>query len=409
MQTQTPQGGDRSDAPVTIDSIFDDPTEGDAGEGTEQATESEAEGSIDSDEPVAQEEEAATDETAPEETGAPQKLTAESLANEYGLDLKNPAHRKIIDRMLEDAKVRAIAEKRVVDGQDYIKKLQEKISQGDYFANLERKLFQQEGKPPQQESAPQQRTPQGDRPQPQPMPQWNDGFDHWKSAADAQKDYADAWEKGDTQKAADVQMAMNNRWFRDAVEPYVQNLIRQAIESRVGPVLQKDRQWEQQQVEEDSRIEALEAIKQDSDMAKLIEEMFEPDGTTVTLKNGQKEPGNAIWKTLKDNDWIMDIKVDGKTPREAHRATWARRYLAMAQIYMRQKQQATISTQKGKEIFETGAKTAKDQAETARIRQTVTKGTSKGKSRPLSDDERFVAEISATSGTVGIPVSSLFK
>ena len=406
MNNPTPQGGDRSE-PVTIDSIFDDPTEGDAGEGSEQVTESDTEEPIDSDGSEGEEEEATTDEeSTPEESGDPKKLTAESLAKEYGLDPNNPAHRKIIDRMLEDARVRAIAEKRVADGQDYIKTLQEKISQGDYFAKLERNLFQ-DGKPPQQETAPRQPQQRGDRPpQPQAM-QYGDGFDHWQSAEDAQKEYAKAWEEGDLRRAGDIQMALNARWFHHSVEPYLLQRIHESIESRVGPVLQKDRQLQEREAEEDARMEAIEAIKRDPDMAKLIDEMFKPDGTVEY--RGQQVPGNAIWKMLKDNDWIMDIKVDGKTPREAHRATWARRYLAMARLYMREKQQATISTEKGKEIFNTGAKKAKEQAETERIRQTITKGNSKGKSRPLSDDQQFLAEISASGGTVGIPASSLFR
>jgi len=408
MQNQTQQGGDHSES-VTIDSIFDDPTEGDAGEGTEQAVAPEAEEGIDSDTSEGEEEQqAATDETAPEETGAPKKLTAETLANEYGLDINNPRDRKIIDRMLEDAKARGISEKRVADGQDYIKKLQEKVSQGDYFAKLERNRFQQDKEKPQQQAAPPPQTQQqGDRSQPQAH-KWNDGWDHWQSPKDAQREYAKAWEEGDEEKAANIQLAINNRWYKDAVDPYVRDLIRKEIESRVGPVLQKDHQLQQQQDEEDSRVEALETLKQDSDMAKLLDEMFEHDGSTVDL-NGQKVPGNAIWKLLKENPWIMKIKAEGRNPRETFRKTWAERYMTMAQLHMRAKQQSTISTEKGKEIFESGAKTAKDQVEKDRIRQTINKGNSKGKSRPLSDDEKFVAEISATSGTVGISASSLFK
>lgn len=406
---QPQQGGDHSES-VTIESIFSDPIPEDAGEGTEHlAAEAEATEDIDSDTSVVEDEQkAATDETATEDTGAPKKLTAESLAKEYGLDPNNPRDRKIIDRMLEDAKIRTIAEKRVVDGQDYIKKLQEKVSQGDYFSQLERKLFQpQEKKEPPQTSTPQQAQQQGDRSQPQAM-KWNDGFDHWQSPKDAQREYAKAWEEGDEDKAGNIQLAINNRWYRDAVDPYVRDLIRREIESRVGPVLQKDHRLQQQQDEEDSRFEALEALKQDSDMAKLLDEMFENDGSTVDL-NGQKVPGNAIWKMLKENPWIMDINVNGKTPKDTFRATWGKRYLTMAQLHMRAKQQATISTEKGKEIFESGAKTAKNQVEQDRIRQSMNKGNSKGKARPLSADDQFIAELSQTSGGVGISASSLFK
>jgi hypothetical protein len=399
------QGGD-SFAPTTIDDIFSstesDVAVDDSTEQPEAAEESEVadSGTDETEQPTE------TDETASEEA-QPGELTAEALAKQYGFDLNNPAHRKAINRMLEDAKYRALDAKRVKDSQDYIASLKEKISRGDFLAKFENDLFKSKARSEQQPVQQTQQRPAVDSPA--PLQQFRDGYDHWKSAADAEKEYGAAWESGDQEKASAIRVAFNNRWFKEAAEPYVDRMIDQAIERRMGPVIQRDRSVQQRQMEEDARFEALDAIRAgDPDMAKLLEEMFKPDGKTIEI-NGKQEPSNAIWKLTKEYPEIYDIRVDRGNPQESARATWARRYLALAKLHMNQKRQSAIATEKGEKIFKAGQQTAAAQAQKEKVRQSITSGTSKGKARQLSADDQFMAELSQSGGVVGIPQASLFR
>lgn len=403
------QGGD-SPTSVTIDDLFGPSDEGTAdvvsSDQPEPALEAE-----DADSGVEEEEQESepTEGEEPAESSDPNAVTAESLAKEYGLDLKNPAHRKVIDRLLKDSKAQSAMDKRIKDSQNYIASLQEKISQGDFLAKFENDLFKSKGAPQQQQRQTPQQQPRQTADSPAPVRKLGDGYDHWNTAEDAQSDYAEAWEKGDKRKAADIQIAFNNRWYTEAAVPHIQGLIQQEIQRHVGPVLQSQHAQQQQQMEEDARFDALDAIKAgDPDMAKLLEEMFKPDGTTIEI-NGRQEPSNAIWKLSKEYPEIYDIRVDRGDPRESARATWARRYLALAKLHMNQKRQSVMATEKSGKIFKAGQQTAAAQAQKEKVRQSITSGTSKGKARQLSASDQFMAELSQSGGVVGISADSLFK
>lgn len=403
------QGGDSATS-VTIDDLFGPSDEGTANDVTENQPEPELEAE-DADSGVEEEgqEAESTEGEEPVESSDPNAVTAESLAKEYGLDTNNPAHRKVIDKLLKDSKAQAAMDKRIKDSQNFIASLQEKISQGDFLAKFENDLFKSKAAPQQQQT----QTPQQQQRQtvdsPAPVRQLGDGYDHWKSAEDAQGEYAKAWEEGNTRKAADIQIAFNNRWYTEAAVPHIQNLIQQEIQRHVGPLIQSRSAQQQQQMDEDARFDAMDAIRAgDPDMAKLLDDMFKPDGTTIEI-NGKKVESNAIWRLLKQYPEIEDIRVDRGDPRESARATWARRYLALAKLHMNQQRQSVMATEKSEKIFKAGQQTAAAQAKKEKVRQSITSGTSKGKARQLSANDQFMAELSQSGGVVGIPASSLFK
>ncbi len=401
-------GGD-SPAAVTIADVFSS-TEESTGSVVDQETETDIEsddadsGTEETDQDTDSQSLDEVEESAEAQSGEP---TVDSLAKEYGLDPSNPAHRKAIDKMLKDAKATMAMDKRIKDKDNHISNLKEKISQGDFLAKFENELFKGKGGQPQQRPIQGQQRPVA-QDSPAPSRQLNDGFDHWKNAADAEEEYAAAWEAGDKRKASEVRAAFNNRWFMDSAEPFVRDLITSAIEERLGPVLQRDNSARQQQMEEDARFEALDAIRAgDPDMKKLLDEMFKHDGGTINV-NGQPTPSNAIWKLFNEYPEVMDITVQRRTPQETARATWARRYLALSKLYMNQKRQSTLATEQGEKIFKTAQQSAVEQVKKEKVRQSITGGTSKGKARSLSADDKFWSGVSASGGTHGISADTLF-
>lgn len=394
----TPQGGDLSDT-VTIDDVFPSTEETPAEETPAESTQAEAE-----------EPESGTEEEAGEPQG--EEVDAEAgdlrdkLAKEFGLDPNNHAHSKAIDRILAQDKIAAIKEKRIQDGQAYISKLKEKFDNSEFYTKFESELFKDDKSTPPQTPASTRQQPARDLPV--NGSQFGDGYDHWKNGAEALQDYAKAWEAGDHGKAYEVQAAMNNRWFTQAVDPYIRDVIQREIAQRVGPVLAKNQQSEMAQLEQDCRFDAIDAIKRDPDIAKVLDEMFKTDGTSIEI-DGQRYESNAIRRLIKDNPHVMDINVIKGTPKETYRATWARRYLALARIYTQEKERQTVTTEKTGEIFKAGAKKAKEELDTERVRQSINKGTSKGKSRPLSDDDAWMAEVSGSGGTIGVSAATLFR
>lgn len=403
------QGGD-SAAAVSIADMFPSTGE-DAGSDSVQDLETDiGDEGADSgvDEPEEETDQQPQDEDPAEAQDAqPGELTVEALAKEYGLDPNNPAHRKAIDKMLKDAKATQAMDKRIKDSQDYISNLREKISRGDFYAKFEKDLFKAKEEPRQE--PPHQGQQRVTENSPAPANRFNDGYDHWKTAEDAEGEYAAAWEAGDKRKASEIRSAFNARWFKEAADPYVRSLINEAIERRIGPVLQRDQSQQQAQMDEDARFDALDALRAgDPDMAALLSEMAKPDGETIEI-NGRQVPSNAIWKLYKEYPEVMEIRVQRGNARESSTATWQKRYYTLAKLYVNQKRQSALATEKGEKIFKTAQQTAVEQAKKEKVRQSINSGTLKGKARSTSADDDFWAKVSASGGTHGKSVETLFR
>jgi hypothetical protein len=111
---------------------------------------------------------------------------------------------------------------------------------------------------------------------------------------------------------------------------------------------------------------------------------------------------------MAQNPEMLEIRKHHPDPRIANRLTWIARYRFAARQLVKE-QKAEPPVKQAKEIFQAGVQTAKQAGDQEKIRQSVNAGSSKGKGRQVSADDQFISGLSRTSGTTGIPMSSMFR
>lgn len=408
MPQMTAASGVDSDAPVSIDSIFSDsPSDNasDAGQDEEltetpvEETDTDADSGDDIEETLEQDDEA---EEEPAEAASTDRLS--ELAKKYGLDPKNVRDRKVLDGMIAMEKRLGDKDSHIDNQKSQLDQLRTKLSSGEYLTEYERSLL----KPPsQQAQAEQRQQPATQTAGRQDNTQYGDGYDHWRSPTDAMNEEAEAWQNNDIGKAYEVRAAMFNRQFKHLGLPKIQELIQQAIEQRVGPVLNDYHVNEAERADESSREFSLNEMRKDPAFDGVIREMLEPNGEMEI--NGKVVPANALRRIAAENPEILEITKQGRNHQETARLSWMARYRMAARIYLAEKASKAALPDKAKQAYKAGQQVAKQQADTEKIRQQVNKTSSKGPARKPSADDEFLAEISRSGGTIGTPAAALFQ
>lgn len=318
-----------------------------------------------------------SDEASEEQDAKPAQKTLEMLAQEYGLNPKDPAHRKILNDMLK-------AQKRIADSQDYIQTLKGQKPEPDDLLSDFDSLFESEDEaetPPTKQTHPAAKAnapkDEGDAVDPgQPSPvRFNDIGDNWKGPDDYYQQYSEVW--AEVQRAAEQGLKPNWRaineldiaMFNRRAHPLIQSLRMQMareldqIREQIGPVVPHFQQLAAQQRETSAQQQVVTKIMSDPKIGPVLQEMRTPNGNGLIDVEGQKVPDTPLNRTLAKNPWIMKIK--GGTPEETYRE----QYKAAISMYRQSKQSPTTA----KKLVEAGQK-IQQKAAADRTRQNINAG-----------------------------------
>ncbi len=410
-----------SDQIAAIDNMFgnatpvqaaDGDTGGDSAEefDTEQLSAEAGDSEGQADEAV--EQEAQTEEQPAVADPQDRQARIDALAKEFGLDPNNPSHFKAIERMLTQ-------EKRKADADEYINELKGKLNTSSFLTEWEKSL--KEGKEAGKATATQATPARAEAP---PVnggaPQFNDGFDYWGNDVEkAIVEMNEAYTKGDIRKGNDMEAAIFNRRFHAIAMPSVRNEVYSAIRQLTGrdlaPLLEQVQSQRAEREDLEDRDFAIAELEKDPGMKKTLQQLQEPSEGMIEFE-GKKWPAKPIRRIFVENPEILRVKVSpddpraGGDPRVANRLTWLDRYrFAARQLLKEQSANGTAPLKQLKDGFQAGVKATKQQNDQNRIRQTVNQGSRGSGGRPVSADNEFLAGLSRTSGTTGIPASSMFK
>ncbi len=364
-----------------MDTIFkDDPVE--PQERGEETASTETEVS-DGDSPAAE-----TEATAAPATDEAAALKA--LADEFGLDINNPKHVKIL-------KERQIQDKRIADSQNHIKTLQAKT---DTLTAYERQLAEEEAA--EAEAAAAQPAAVSPKPAAAEAPKAPAGklggigdnlegltaeyYAKLLEPEDAIGAYAAAWreyqnaetvegQRAGMAKIAAVENATFARRFQAHIDPALR-YVNQLIEQRLGQFKERDlgvlpmvQQQIAQQKEAEAKNFAISELRA-TPYGKALEEMMRPtvgaDGKPGKFEyDGEELEDTPFYRILADNPDIMTLEVKHKNPETAQKLTFIAQYKSAARAYMASKGQQAPET--AKKLVAAGQKIqAKSQAEAAR-------------------------------------------
>ena len=394
---------------VNINDLFTDATVVDRSDAADEISaepeEAEAEpGDSDGEKQEQQEgEESESDETADQQL--------QRLAQEFGLDPNNPKDRKILDRMV-------MQDKRKADTDNYVEELKQKLQTSEFMTEWEKELYNGKAKPDvqQEKQVTQPATQNGSVSRP-----YGDGFDHWKSLGDGVREVNEAYKKaqetGDVDSIERAETALMVRRLDHYVMPGLQQsigrFVHQALQDLKGndlaPVLQERAQIQADRDDISDREFALSELEKTPGMKALLDELTAEGEETVTF-NGKTYPASPIRRIFAENPDMLKMRVDHADPRTAAKLTWLARFRFAARQYEREKSsKGAVPVKQAQEMFKKGHDKAKQELNRDRIRQTVNAGSSKGKGRPTSADDAFIADISRSSGTTGLSASTLFS
>jgi hypothetical protein len=365
-----------------------------------------------------QEQEASAEQQEQEPT---REELIDRLAKEHGLNKNDPLHSKLIEKLLTNERHLAAADKRNADKDTYIQQLKEQAANG-FLTEWEKQLETQPEKPLQQsvQDVRTRETP-GTASGYATGIQWNDGFDSWKNTAEGTKHVAELYAKAQegTATAADVDRAetalMARRihehvlpGLRDSISEFVYRAINDLKSRDLRPVLEERRQAEALHSDEQARVFAVAELRKNAAVNQWFDEMLKPDGGTIKNSEGEDIPSNPMRKIIAEHQYILDIQKHDPNPRTAAIKTWLARYRAALAIYTSQKQNG-IPLEKAGKLFKAGAQQAQEQVARDKVRQNLNQGSGTGTRRPMSDSDKFLAELSSAKGYVGLPASSLSR
>lgn len=170
---------------------------------------------------------------------------------------------------------------------------------------------------------------------------------NWKTSADAVLDHGKAWtaysqavEQGDfsTQQAAlnhiaAIEDAAFMGRFSQA-RPVIEQYIQQRIDAALGGVLPEVSEIAQERAIKTAQDLAIQDLAATPGMEKIAETLFQKGEGTIAF-NGQKVDNTPLNRVIKENPWILDIKVEHQDPHVANRLTMTKMYKAAHQLLTR--------------------------------------------------------------------------
>ena len=277
--------------------------------------------------------------------------------------------------------------KRVADNESYIEKLKTQGAQPEAKQELDFTEGLGLPKAPEKKEGaaaadtPAQQTKQEGQPQADAPVLFNDGFDDWKDASQAEQAINDAYAEGDFKKVADMNAALFARRFRfmamPSIESAIEKHVNQALsgfrEKELGDVLPAVRQTMQQQVEQADRDWVLDKLQADPELKETVSQLFRvPEGEEPVEFNGVKYPPTLYNKIVAKNPWLLKIVDTDPNQRVASRKTLHERWRLAAQIAQREAQ-PQIDPKKAQELVNNGRAVEKRESR-ERVRQGLNAG-----------------------------------
>ncbi len=278
--------------------------------------------------------------------------TLEELASQYGLDSKNPQHRKFLTDL-------QAATKRNADKDEYIEKLKGGSLLSDLLADAE-----PEPETEQAANAKPVQKPEAPKPEMQGRPKFGDVGDNWQYLEDSQPQLIEAWNKGDHRTAMQIQNALFTRQMMQFT-PVLENFVKHMIESQVGPLRPMVEAYGARQSQDEGIALARQQVRGLSDgRGELFNTMMKPDSEEALVIDGERLPNSPLNRILQQHPYILDLRVQHDDPKEAARRTALKQYEAAMTVYRHQMR--TAAPDAAKKLVDAGKKladkTAQDEA-----------------------------------------------
>lgn len=365
--------------------------------------------------------ETAPPETPPAEGTQPQPEEAEveqiiqQIAQEWGVDPNDPAHRRAL--------------KRIADGQAHIRKLQTenetlkgakppgettKEPAGDAtLTEFERELFAEgEEKPPAgppAESAKPAAPPAPAAPGTPPvLPTFAEVAGTWEGPKDAYRELTAAWSRQsaegepspDFDKVNQVEQRQFLLRFLAMGVPRIEKIVADRLREAIGDFEPDLRRGVEDRRDKEAGDFARAELGKDPEMKVALDELFKIAEGPLIRYDGRDFPNSGLNRILVANPELMEIRVLHEDPNTALKLTRIKQYRAAARILRSQQAQPGLSPAKAKELVEAGAKMgAREELDRARYGINAGAGAGGLAGRPGAG---YIKELSELPGEVSI-------
>lgn len=164
-----------------------------------------------------------------------------------------------------------------------------------------------------------------DQGQQEALPPYVEKAKKWQSPKDFAKDLEQAYDIQDPEErsaaVADTMLGFLDRALMQNYLPQFRQMFENLQQQRLGPVMNQVQEAQEMQIRQ-SAVETLEKMEGFSD----IRELFEPASDGEIELDGEKVADTWINRTLVAFPGILELHVQGKTPAETRKKTYARRY-----------------------------------------------------------------------------------
>ncbi len=178
---------------------------------------------------------------------------------------------------------------------------------------------------PTPQPKPGEQAAQGEPGQEQALPPWVEKAKKWNAPTDFAKDLEQAYDIVDPEEraaaVANTFLGFVDRAIMQNYFPQFQQMFDQLQQQRLGPVMNQVQEAQEAEIRRNA-VETLATMEGFSD----IHEIFEPASDGEIELGGEKVADTWINRALVAFPGILEIQVQGRTPAETRRKTYARRY-----------------------------------------------------------------------------------
>lgn len=314
-----------------------------------------------------------TEEVPEEKPRTGQAKTREELAEEHGLDINNPAHRKLLDKLMAQ-------DKRIADKDKYINELRAGGKETEeMFSELD-SLLDEPDEPVAQPKNPEKPVQQ---PKPAEQPAAKQGGDpfgdglNWQSPNDAYRDLGTEWarinadiEAGRQADYSNLNRLENSLFARrmagnmGMVAQIVQRYLEDFKQNELAPIVPQINDVVESRRVDMARQEVQAAIAK-SKGGELFREMMTPEGKGYVTVDGERFPDAPFYRIVSEHPGIMKIQERTPDGKIDHKRTMHAQYVEVMRIYHRDRQRPT----EAKKLVAAGQKIQQEkQTEQARQR-----------------------------------------